>query len=77
MIVSVPEGESTMMVRTDKSGLIVPPENSKRLASAILELKEKPELYETLAKNGVLAAKKYDREKLACEMLWHLESILN
>lgn len=74
IIISVPEGEATKIIKTENCGLIVSPENSAKLARAIKELKDDKDLYEALAENSLLAAQKYNRKHLANEMLSHLES---
>ena len=40
IIISVPEGESTQIIRTQKAGLVIPPENPNRLAEAPLNIKK-------------------------------------
>lgn len=69
IIISVPEGESTQIIRTQKAGLVIPPENPYRLAEALLKIKNDDDMYNTYAKNGFLAANKFNRRKLSIEML--------
>ena len=76
IVISVPEGEATEIVITEKAGLIVPPENSENLAGAILKLKNDIELHSTLAVNSGLAAGKFNRKILALDMLHHIEELM-
>jgi len=73
IIISVPEGESTQIIRTQKAGLVIPPENPNRLAEALLNIKNDKDMYNTYAKNGFLAANKFNRKKLSIEMLDYIE----
>ena len=76
IIISVPEGESTEIVRTEKSGLVIPPENSNSFVKAILKLEKDEDLYRDLADNSLLAASKFNRKILALEMLSHIEELV-
>ena len=76
IIISVPEGESTEIVRKENLGLIVAPENPKKLAEAIMKMKKNEDLYENYAKNSLAAANKFNRKKLAVEMLKHIQGEL-
>ena len=76
IIIAVPEGESTEIVRIENSGLIVPPESPARLAEAILKMKTNDSLRRMLGANGLLAADKFNRENLAADMLTYLESVI-
>ena len=76
IIISVPEGESTEIIRAQRAGLVVPPENSNSLYEAILSIKKDKNLYRELAHNSNLAARKFNRKTLALEMLCHIEKIV-
>ena len=76
IIIAVPEGESTEIIRVENSGLIVPPESPARLAEAILKMKTNDSLRRMLGANGLLAADKFNRENLAADMLTYLESVI-
>ena len=76
IIIAVPEGEATDIIKSENSGLIVAPENPAMLAEAICKLKRDKGLYEILSVNSLLAANKFNRKRLASEMLNHLESII-
>ncbi len=76
IIISVPEGEATEIIRTHKVGLIIPPENSNSFVKAILKLEKDEDLYRDLADRSLLTASKFNRQKLALEMLGHIEDLL-
>lgn len=76
IIISVPEGESTQIIRTQKAGLVIPPENSNSLFEAILNIKKDKNLYSDLADNSRLAASKFNRKTLAIEMLSHIKKLV-
>jgi len=76
IIISVPEGESTEIIRNTKSGLIVPPEKPDKISEAISKLEKDIDLYSGLAVNSLLAAKKFNRKTLALEMLSHVEEVV-
>ena len=75
VVIAVPEGEATNIVKAENSGLIVAPESPKKLAEAISKLSDR-DLHQELALNSHLAANKFNRKNLAAEMLKHLESVL-
>lgn len=77
IIISVPKGESTQIIRTHKAGLVIPPENPNRLAEALVKIKNDKDMYNTYAKNCILAAKKFNRKKLSIEMLNYIEGDLS
>lgn len=69
IIISVPEGESTNIIRTQNVGLVIPPESPNRLAEVLLNIKNDNDMYNTYAKNSCLAANKFNRKKLSIKML--------
>ena len=64
VVIAVPEGEATNIVKAENSGLIVAPESPKKLAEAISKLKSDRDLHQELALNGHLAANKFNRKNL-------------
>ncbi len=76
IIISVPEGESTEIIRDQKAGLVIPPEDSHGLYKAILNIKNDENLYRETAYNSRLAARKFNRETLAIEMLNFIEKLI-
>ena len=43
--------------------------------SALLNIKNDKDMYNTYAKNGFLAANKFNRKKLSIKMLYYIEDI--
>lgn len=76
IIISVPEGESTEIIRTQNAGLVIPPENPNSLYKAIQNMKKDNNLYNELAEGSLLAASKFNRKTLALEMLHHIEKVV-
>ena len=76
IIISVPQGEATQIIRTQKAGLVIPPENSNSLSEATLNIKKDINLYRDLANNSRLAANNFNRKTLAIEMLSHIKKIV-
>jgi glycosyltransferase involved in cell wall biosynthesis len=67
------EGESAEIVRSEQVGLTFEPENVLGLCDGISRLKENPDILATFKQNGPIAAKRYDRRRLAETMMAHLE----
>ncbi len=68
ILISIPEGESTKIIRENKSGIIIPPEDPFKLAKAIKEMKSDEDRYNEYSRNSIAAAKNFDRMKLARQM---------
>jgi glycosyltransferase involved in cell wall biosynthesis len=68
-------GESADIVGEDDIGIPFEPENAEALASALTELAKDDLLRSKFARNGGLAALKYDRSSLANRMLALLEQL--
>lgn len=75
MVVAVPAGEATQIIRETNTGVIVPPENAAALAEAIKSLKNR-ELHEQYRYSCQVAAIQFDRKKLALRMLDTIEKLL-
>ena len=75
VLLSVPEGEATRIVRDAQVGRCVPPEDPRLLAAAISELAERPELVATLRSNALAVAPQFSRDDLATKMLSILRDI--
>lgn len=67
------EGESAEIVEKESVGLLFEPENPVALHDCIGQLLQSPALLTTFRKNGLEAAKRYDRRNLAMVMLSQLE----
>ena len=74
ILMSLPEGEATGIVRTLECGVCVPPENPAAMAAAIERLAGSPADRERLAVAARAAAPLYSRDALAASMLGVLES---
>ena len=69
------EGESAGIVEREKVGIAFEPENAPDLCRLLRQLDQDRSLLETLAANGPVAARRYDRKELAMRMLRHLEHV--
>ena len=65
VLMSLPEGEATVIVRETGCGLCVPPEDSRRMAEALDGLADSPELLARLRAASLAAAPAYSREHQA------------
>src|SRR5258708_2389952 len=74
ILMSLPEGEATGIVRALECGVCVPPENPAAMAAAIERLAGSPADRERLAVAARAAAPLYSRDALAASMLGVLES---
>jgi glycosyltransferase involved in cell wall biosynthesis len=63
------EGESAEIVRDEGVGLLFEPENPEELEAALRTVQNDAELRSALAGRGPVAARKYDRQALASDML--------
>jgi len=73
ILMSLPEGEATGIVRETGTGVSVPPENPQAMAETIAHLAENPEKRNELRENGLKAAKENSRDELALKMIEVLE----
>jgi glycosyltransferase involved in cell wall biosynthesis len=69
ILISLPEGEATAIIRRRGAGICVPPEDPEAMASAIAGLADDPEQREALARRAREAAPSYSRNRLAAEMV--------
>ncbi len=75
IIISLPKGEATEIIKKHKTGLVVKPENSNSIYEAIKNLKKDKSMYQEFAKNSRLASKIFDRKNLAVEMEKHIKDL--
>jgi len=68
IIIGVPDGEATEIVKQTASGLVVEPEKAEQMVDAILKLHNNKELYEKLAESSYKGASIYDRKILATKL---------
>lgn len=69
IIISLPEGEATSIVRSTGSGVCVPPEDPAALATAITRLADNPQQVANLRASAIAAATQFSRDALAARML--------
>jgi glycosyltransferase involved in cell wall biosynthesis len=62
-------GESAEIVRETGVGLVFEPENAAELVDQLYRLRRDPALYEQCRRQGLEAARSYDRTALALKML--------
>src|SRR5690606_25682155 len=77
ILISLPEGEATEIVRRTGSGVCVPPEDAAALAQAISRLADAPDQMERLRSQAHAAAPGFSRDRLAeglCSILAGLVS---
>lgn len=77
IIISVPKGESTDIIKNENAGLITSTENPANLAESISHIKNNMDIYNNFSKNSLLASTKYNRKNLALKMLRHIENLEN
>jgi glycosyltransferase involved in cell wall biosynthesis len=75
VLLALPEGEASRIVRGEGAGLCVPPEKPKELAEAVQLLCENRLLLERLAEASLHAAPRYTRERQAQDFLVALERL--
>lgn len=75
ILMSLPEGEATGIVRKTGAGVCVPPENPEAMAREIARLADAPEEMARLRQQAHEAAPQYARDALAAKLLAVLESL--
>ena len=70
------EGESSDIVEREGVGVCFEPENAEALYKGLLRLRGDDALREQIKKNCLAAAQKYDRVKLAAQMLEELKNLV-
>ena len=76
ILMSLPEGEATAIVRSTGSGICVAPENPEAMAEAIRQLADDPGQVAQLGSTGRAAASRFSRDELARRMLGILEKVV-
>lgn len=76
IIMGVPKGEATDIIERTDTGLVVAPASPQELGAAVLRLFNDRELLKRYQENCLTAAQRFDRRRLACEMLEALEGIV-
>lgn len=75
ILMSLPEGEATRIVRETGAGVCVPPENPEAMADAIVALANDPRRVAELRRVASAAAPQFSRDRLAMRMVEILESV--
>jgi glycosyltransferase involved in cell wall biosynthesis len=75
VLMSVPEGEATGLVRAAGCGLVVPPEKPRELADAIIRLEQREDVVAGFRAAGLAAAAHYTRCGQAALMLQVFEQV--
>lgn len=75
ILMSLPEGEATGIVRHTGSGICVPPEDPRAMADSIAMLADEPERAATLRLQARAAAPQFSRDALAARMAAVLDSL--
>jgi glycosyltransferase involved in cell wall biosynthesis len=69
ILMAIPEGEATNLVRKYKCGVIMPPEDGNLLAEKILELKSNKKKLKALRQSSLKASLNFSRDSKSIEML--------
>jgi colanic acid biosynthesis glycosyl transferase WcaI len=69
VLMSVPDGEATAIVRETGCGICVPPEDIDAMATAITSLADNPDQRRQIALAAIAAAPRFSRERLATDMI--------
>ncbi|HEY1070140.1 MAG TPA: glycosyltransferase family 4 protein [Thermomonas sp.] len=75
ILMSLPEGEATAIVRRTCSGVCVPPEDPQAMAEAVAGLADAPSEMAVLRRQARAAAPGFSREALASRMLGVLQQV--
>ena len=73
IVMSLPEGEATRIISEMETGVCVPPEDPRALATEIRGLSDDPERLDRYRQNCLDAAQRYSRDQSASQMLRYLE----
>ena len=76
IIVSMPVGEATEMVREAGAGIIVKPECPTELATAVASICDDPNTLQCLSQHSCAAAQSYSRESMAHNMLETFNAVI-
>jgi len=76
MVISMPLGEATELVRNAGAGVIVKPECPKELATAVVALCDNPCTWKRMSQRAGAAAQLYSRESMAHKMLEAFDNVI-
>ena len=75
ILMSLPDGEATSIIRRTGAGVCVPPEDSQAMAEAIIALVDDPNRMAVLREKARMAAPQFSRDALAFRMASILEDV--
>ena len=76
MVVSMPTGEATEIIRKSGAGVIVRPESPSELSKAVVSLCDDPNMLQHLSMQARAAAQLYSRESMAFKMLNSFNTVI-
>ncbi len=76
ILLLLPEGEASRIIRDTGAGLVIPPEQPDKLAEVVIDLYGNPDKRSALAKASARAASSYSREQQAGKMLEVLKKVV-
>ncbi len=76
ILIALPEGEATAIIRQTATGIVVPPEQPELLSQAITDLRDQPETLEKLRQANIAAAPQFSRKQQAEKMLTVFQRVL-
>ena len=76
MVIGLPKGEATNIIAQNDVGVVVEPEDSSQIVLAIDKLRQDESRLLECQRNCLFAAEKYDRKRLAVNMLDNIVDII-
>ena len=76
IILSLPEGEASAILKKSGAGVHIPPDDPEALAKMVVQLADDKEMCRNLGKCSLLAAPHYTREAQAAHMISVLEAVM-
>ena len=76
IILSLPEGEASEILKKSKAGIHIPPDNPAALANVVAQLADDMELCRSLGKHSLSAAPQHTREAQAAHMISVLGAVV-
>lgn len=68
ILIGVPEGEATNIVKSTDSGIVIEPQNTQAMVEAIINLKDDQQLFKGYQTKSFNAASQFDRKTLSVEL---------
>lgn len=76
ILIGVPDGEATNIIRETDSGIIIEPENASEIASSIVHCIEQSNRFKTFKENSFSSAKSFSRENLSIKMIKYINKVI-